>query len=78
MNFTLRALKVFCHRMKIKLWDGYVASVPVSNELSRISLPFIDKSWKSLSIMFIIFWQLGHKLQNIFYESEALHNYHYE
>jgi len=31
-----------------------------------------------LSIMFIIFWQLGHKLQNMFYESEALHNYHDE
>ena len=28
--------------------------------------------------MFIILWQLGHKLQNMFYESEALHSYHGE
>ena len=47
----------------------------VSNELSRMSFPFTDKSWNSLSGMFIILWQLGHQLQNMFYETEALHDY---
>ena len=54
LNFILHELKLCCYRFKIKLLDWYVGSTHISSDLSGTSFPFIDQSWKSLSVMLII------------------------